>query len=143
MPYAHNGQISQDPIEGGIEITEAQYQEALQGMLKGLDVTIDGGFKVAPKSEPETPEQPGPEPQPIKVFSSLEFLERFTEAEQLVVVAATMVSAEIKLWYDKLLAAEYVSLDDPRTEAGIDALIAAELIAPSRKTELLAPQTPE
>lgn len=29
MPYAASGQISQSPIEGGIEITAEQYQEAL------------------------------------------------------------------------------------------------------------------
>lgn len=73
-------------------------------------------------------------------FSSLEFLERFTETEQLAVVSATMANAKVKLWYDKLLAAEYVDLTDPRTEAGIDALVAAELIAAERKAALMTPE---
>lgn len=61
MPYAHNGQISQAPIEGGIEISEQQYQEALAGMLDGKEVTIDGGFLVDFPPEPEpTPEDAGP-----------------------------------------------------------------------------------
>lgn len=70
-------------------------------------------------------------------MTSLEFLEKFTQAEQLAVVQATMNNAEIKLWYDKLIAATYVDLTDPRAEAGLDALIAAELIEPSRKGEIL------
>ena len=47
MPYAAEGAISQDPIPGCVEITEAQYAEALDGMLAGLVVTVDDGFKVA------------------------------------------------------------------------------------------------
>lgn len=60
MPYAHNNRISQDLIDGGIEITQEQYQQALAGMLAGLEVTIDDGFKVAPKPEPVEPPKPAP-----------------------------------------------------------------------------------
>lgn len=56
MPYAHNGQISQAPIEGGIEITQEQYAEALAGMVEGKLVSIDGGFAVIDPPEPELPE---------------------------------------------------------------------------------------
>lgn len=63
MPFAAYNQISQDPLEGGIEITEEQYREALEGMLAGLVVTIDGGFQVAPPPpvEPEPVIPPTPE----------------------------------------------------------------------------------
>lgn len=71
-------------------------------------------------------------------FTSLEFLDRFTESEQLAVVTASMASPALKLWYDRLLAASFVDLEDPRTEAGIDALIAAELLNAERKTALMA-----
>lgn len=59
MPFAADGKIAVDVFEGSIEITEAQYAEALEGMLCGLCVTIGGGFKVAP---PE-PAPPPPEPE--------------------------------------------------------------------------------
>lgn len=63
MPYAANGQISHDPIPGGIEITPAQYTEALDGMLDGKVVSVDGGFKVAFPPAPEVPGSPtGPTP---------------------------------------------------------------------------------
>jgi len=71
-------------------------------------------------------------------FTSLEFLDRFSDQEQLAVVAATMTSAPVKLWYDRLLAASFIDLADPCTEAGIDALIAAGLIDADRKQALLA-----
>ena len=76
---------------------------------------------------------------PQTKFSSLDFLDRFTEAEQLVVVEATLVSATVKLWYDRLLAADFVDLEDPRTEVGVDALIAAGLLEASRKAAILTP----
>lgn len=59
--YATDGVISQQPIEGGIEISREQYLEALAGIAQGHIVTIEGGFAVGPKPEPEKPE---PEPEP-------------------------------------------------------------------------------
>lgn len=72
MPYAANGQISDDPISGGIEITGAQYAAALDGMLEGKVVTVDGGFKVdfLPAPEPEAPT----EPPPVTVVSRFQAL---------------------------------------------------------------------
>lgn len=83
---------------------------------------------------------PTPPPAPKTQFTSLEFLDRFTEPEQLAVVTATLASPAVKLWYDKMLAASFVDLEDPRTPAGIDALIAAGLIDASRRDALLAPE---
>jgi hypothetical protein len=72
-----------------------------------------------------------------KKYSPLEFLELFTDQEQLAVVAATRVSDPIKLWYDKMLASTFVDLNDPRTSAGLTALVAAELIQQSRYDEIM------
>lgn len=46
MPYAANNQLSTDPIEGGIEITDEQYTEAIDGLVEGKVISIDDGFKV-------------------------------------------------------------------------------------------------
>lgn len=73
-------------------------------------------------------------------FTSLEYLDRFTQDEQEAIVGATYSNVQIKLYYDRLLAATFIDLDDPRTEAGIDALIAAELLAPDRKAALMQPE---
>lgn len=85
--------------------------------------------------------EPGPEPEPIppqpRQLTSLEFLELFTEAEQVAVVSATMTSPVVKLWYDKMLAAMNITLSDPRIEAGLDALVAASLLTAERKAEIV------
>ena len=139
MPYAANGMISRSPIEGGIEITEEQYMQVLAWQLAGDDVTIIGGFQKAPKPEPETPELPEPEPKPIKIFSVREFRARFTQEEQLDIRAASMTDHEVGLVYDEFLSAQYINLDDPAVEQGVDLYIAKGLIDPSRKPALLAP----
>lgn len=61
MPYAAEGRIGQDQIPGGIEISEEQYQQALEGMRDGLHVQIIGGeFFVGPLPAPEPEQPPGP-----------------------------------------------------------------------------------
>lgn len=68
MPYADNGHVSTASFEGAIEISEAQYLEAIEGMCGGMIVTIDGGFKVAPPAVPE----PSPSTEPDLTFSIME-----------------------------------------------------------------------
>lgn len=68
MPYAAEGRLSRDPIEGGIEISDQQYQQGLAGMLTGEHVQIiDGVFVVGPKPEPEP--EPDPEPTPEQLLA--------------------------------------------------------------------------
>ena len=144
MPYAANGKVSTSPIAGGIEISEQQYRDAIEGMLRGEMVSIENGFSVAPVPEPEIPEQPQPEPQPPAYprFSALEMLDLFTEAEQLAVVQATMADAAVKLWYDRMIAATFVTYEDPRTDGGLQALVTAGLITAERKAEIVAAMQP-
>ena len=143
MPYATENQISQAPIADGIEITEAQYQEALAGMLAGKLVTIHGGFSVIdpPPREPES--EPESLPPAYPQFSALEMLDLFTEAEQLAVVEATMTSPAVKLWYDRLIAATFITYEDPRTEGGLQALVDADLLTPERKAEIVSAMQPQ
>jgi len=64
MPYAIDGRVSTSPIEGGVEITQEEYRAAIDGMIAGQVVTIEGGFAVIdPPPEPEP--QPEPEPEPV------------------------------------------------------------------------------
>jgi hypothetical protein len=146
MPYATNGQISTAPIEGGIEITQQQYQDALAAMLEGKEVAIEDGQMVLRDPPPQEETQPEPEDPatPVyPVFAPLELLELFNEGEQLAVVAATMSNAAIKLWYDKLLAASFITYEDPRTEAGLQALVDNGLLTPERKAEIVAAMQPQ
>lgn len=87
---------------------------------------VAGSFRL-PGTEPEFPR-----------LSSLDMLDLFTEAEQLAVVEATLVSAPVKLWYDRLLAAEYITYADPRTDAGLQALVEAGLLTAERNAQIAA-----
>ena len=77
-------------------------------------------------------------PQSPKQFTSLEYLDLFSESEQLAVVTATMAVPQVKLWYDKMLAAGFITSADPRTEGGLAALVGAGLLTEARKVEILA-----
>lgn len=89
-------------------------------------------------AEGNTPEAAAPlPPAPPKQFTSLEFLDLFTEAEQLAVATAAMQSAQVKLWYDRALAAMFVTLADPRTAAGLDALVAKGLLTATKRDEII------
>lgn len=68
----------------------------------------------------------------------LDFLDLFSEAEQLSVAQAAMASALVKLWYDRTLAATYITREDPRVEAGLQALVDAGLLTEQRKASVLA-----
>ena len=93
-------------------------------------------------SEGNTPEPADPPPPaPPKQFTSLEFLDLFTSSEQLAIVQASMSVAQVKLWYDRTLAAAFISLSDPRTELGLEAAVAGGLITEIRKSEILAKMT--
>lgn len=80
---------------------------------------------------------PPPPPTPPKQFTSLEFLDLFTEPEQLAVATAAMNFAQVKIWYDRTLAAMFITLADPRTEAGLEALVQAGLLTAERKAEIV------
>ena len=77
-------------------------------------------------------------PEPVyPQFTSLEFLDLFTEPEQIAIVTATNASAQVKLWYDRMLAANFITLADPRTEAGLAALVQAGLLTAERKAAIV------
>lgn len=60
MPYAHNDQISQSPIPGGVEITQAQYLQAIDAMQDGKAISIASGFAIVerPKETQNLSAQP-------------------------------------------------------------------------------------
>lgn len=86
---------------------------------------------------------PAPKPPRHPRFTSLEVLDLFTEGEQLAIVEATLTEPAVKLWYDRLLAASFVSYEDPRTEGGLEALVTAGLLTPERKSEIVAAMQPQ
>jgi len=59
MPWAINGLISTSPIKNGIEITEEEYQAALDGIMNGKIISVESGiFSIIdpPETEPDLPD---------------------------------------------------------------------------------------
>lgn len=69
-------------------------------------------------------------------------LDLFTQAEQLEVVTATMTDPFVKLMYDRLLGAAYLTYEDPEMEAGLSLLVSKELLTPQRKAEIVQMMRP-
>ena len=75
---------------------------------------------------------------PAKQFLPLAFFDLFTEAEQLALAAAAIQSPQVKLWYDRVLAASFIiTIEDPRTAAGLDTMVQAGLLTAERKAEIV------
>lgn len=72
-----------------------------------------------------------------KIMTPLAFIERFTESEQIAVVTAAMQTPALRLWYDKLMAAQDVVFDDERLIEGMDELVQFGLITQARCDEIL------
>ena len=90
---------------------------------------------LAEGNEPLPVEPPEPQPQRL---SSLTFLELFAEDELVAIATAAMQNVQAKLWYDRTLAAEYVTIEDPRTAYGLQALVSMELLTAERAEEIKA-----
>lgn len=107
-----------------------------------LTVDTERQVVVSTRGAEADPDYVPPEPE-YPQFTALEMLDLFTEAEQLAVVEATMTSPAVKLWYDRLIAATFVTYGDPRTEGGLQALVDAGLLDPGRKAEIVAAMQPQ
>lgn len=65
-----------------------------------------------------------------------EFMELFTDAEQLAIIDLTRTNTAIKHWYDQALAGN-VWLGHPKVSGGLDALVALGTIDAARKAEIV------
>ena len=69
-------------------------------------------------------------------------LDLFTQAEQLEVVTATMTDPMVKLMYERLLGAEYLTYEDPETEQGLALLVSKGLLTAERKSAIVSLMQP-
>jgi hypothetical protein len=117
---------------------------------RGSQVSVTDGVNRRHTAEYTAWLEAGNTPEPFESeqvfksqFSSNDYLARFTQAEQVAIATETLSNIQVKLYYDKLLAADYIDLNDPRTEEGLDALIALDLLDAERKPILLKPEPVE
>lgn len=67
MPYAIDGSVSTEPLDGAIEITDKQYRDAVDGMCEGMTVSIvDGVLSIAFPPPPELPPEVPPTPEELR-----------------------------------------------------------------------------
>ncbi len=69
-------------------------------------------------------------------------LDLFTKSEQREVVTATITDPVVRLMYDRLLGAAYLTYEDPETEQGLSLLVSKGLLTDERKAEIVAEMQP-
>lgn len=79
-----------------------------------------------------------PPPPVVRTMAPLEFLELFTQEEQVAVAAAAMQNPMVNLWWTKMFGATYVDFADPRLVQGLQALVDVGLLTSERMAEVLA-----
>lgn len=126
-----------DVVDVAFEVAPPFYWVDVADDVNATDFYFVPGSGPAVRPAPPQPEPPTlPEPAALRV-TPLQFIDRFTDEEQLAIVSATLANPAVKLWYDKLLAAQEVVFDDPRLSVGMNNLVAAGLITEARKVEIL------
>lgn len=79
-----------------------------------------------------------PVPPPVKTqFSSRAFMRRLTNAER--VAMKTHEDMQVQLWYDELIAADFVDIEDPDTIDATSYGVYIGLFTQSRADEILTP----
>ena len=86
------------------------------------------------------PQDPERGPQYKTRFSPRDYRKRFTADEQIAIRQAQLTDMEVGIVYDEFLSADYIDVDDPETERGIDLYISKGLVDPDRKSPLLEPE---
>lgn len=120
----------------GVEVEDSIFEQF------ALSAAPEGKVRAAgPDGLPvwvEAPEQPAPEP--VTIFSTREYLERFTDDEY----AAARYSANFRVQrtLDSMIAAGWIDVADPAVSAGLDLMVAEGVIAAERKDQLLQPKAP-
>jgi hypothetical protein len=79
------------------------------------------------------PADPPPKPTPLA------WLERLPEAKQDAIATAAMGNASINLWLLKAAGVPEIDVTDPRTIAGVQALVAAGVLTSEDQAVMLAP----
>lgn len=83
-----------------------------------------------------------PEPAPARVVTYLQFRALFTAGELAAILTAAQSNHIVLDWLLQAAGTGEIDLGSPLTAAGLDALIAADLLAPGRKPQILAAEAP-
>ena len=84
-----------------------------------------------------TPAPYQPDLPAITQFSVREYIQRFTQDEQIAIRRAQFTDMQVGLVYDDFNRANFIDVTDPDVAAGVDLYIAKGLLEPARRAELL------
>lgn len=163
MPYMKDETISESPIAGGIEISDAQYQSVLADKLEGKKVTVRDGQPFTYSGEARTvyrlvdnavdekevrKEDPTPNgwqdevptlpPQYKTQFSSRQFLARLGPEKR--IALKTHPEIAVQLWYEELIAADFIDVNDPSTQEAADLGVHLGIFTQQERDDLLEPE---
>lgn len=80
------------------------------------------------------------EPMPVTSLTILQFRSRFAPAEKEAIYTAAKTVALVQAWLDDLASAkdDMVDLADPRISGGVNGLVSAGILTPTRAAEILS-----
>lgn len=85
-----------------------------------------------------------PEPPLPPIITKVAFRFRLTDAEYVAILTASKTDVAVEAWVSTFNMVSQVNLADPRTVAGVQQLVEAELLTQERATEILTgPVLPE
>ena len=125
---ADDGRICVITPAPGFDIAEVAAKDVPQGIAFEIVDVEDVGLDTVPT---------------YPKFHGNAKLDLFTPAEQLAVVTATMTDPVVKLMYDRLLSAAFLTYEDPETERGLQLLVAKGLLTQERKAQIVSAMTRE
>lgn len=146
--YTHSGELPTNPVSG--KSFDYNPDVCTPGPLPQHNPEAERARWVAGSWTveviPAPPQEPEPEPKPehrpqYPRFIGNAKLDLFTPTEQLAVVTATMTDPVVKLMYDRLLGAAYLTYEDAETEQGLQLLTDKGLLTDARKVEIVARMT--
>ena len=117
--------------------------ELANGNIIIADAAFIGARYPDAKLLPDQVPEPAPEIERVPVFvpriiSRLEFYGLFSDEELVRVYTATKESIPLEIFLDKVKVAQDITINDPRTVAGVQALEALGIIGEGRAAEILA-----
>lgn len=116
--------------DGVVEVCVAIDADYLQTLL---DMYPDLTFTEQSEGAPMVPNAP----VVGRVFTKMEWMDRFTQAELASIFNAAKVSVDVEVWLERFRQSSYVDPSDPRTVGGVQALEAVGILAAGRAAEIL------
>lgn len=86
----------------------------------------------------ESPPDVEDTPPVSRRFYGNDKLDLFTPEQQINIVTATMTNPYVKLTYDRLINAKYLTIDDPETEVGLNLLSTEGILSEEEKQVIIS-----